>query len=96
MKIAVHIFVDGNKQYSVEIALMLMGDFYQLPPIASTYTLYSAVVKMFSDSKDIEKKTIGPRSRGAQLFRSCKKFELTEQMRAAEDRSHSQMLGEPR
>ena len=56
---------------------MLIGDYYQLPPVASTYTLYSAVVKMFSDSTDIEKKNIGPRSRGGELFRSCKKFELT-------------------
>ena len=73
-----------------------MGDFYQLPPVAATYTLYSAVVKMFTESKEIEHNPAGPRSRGAQLFSMCNKFDLTQQMRAAEDESHTNMLDKMR
>lgn len=51
---------------------------------------------MFSESEEIEKKPIGPRSRGAELFKTCKKFEMTQQMRAAEDSCHSQMLDKMR
>jgi hypothetical protein len=54
-----------------------MGDFYQLPPVADTYTLYGALVKMFTESKEIEHNSSGPLSSGAQLFSKSNKFDLT-------------------
>ena len=78
------------------IAVLLMGDFFQLPPVAATYTLYSATVKLLVESKEIDIDTPGPRTRGTLLFSKFKKFELTQQMRAADDHSHTAMLNQMR
>ena len=47
------------------LAVLLMGDFYQLPPVAEPYNLYSATMKLLVDRKEIENGDPGPRTRGA-------------------------------
>lgn len=37
------------------IAVLLMGDFFQLPPLTTRYTLYGACVKMIQDKKIIRR-----------------------------------------
>jgi hypothetical protein len=37
------------------IAVLLMGDFFQMPPVATRYTLYGACVKMIQDKKRIRR-----------------------------------------
>ena len=67
------------------LAGLLMSDFYQLPPVAEPYNLYSATMKLLVDRKEIENGDPGPRTRGALLFSLFRKCELFQQMRAADD-----------
>ena len=78
------------------IAILLLGDFYQLPPVAVSYTLYSAAVKLLAEKEEIDGDVPGPRTRGTLLFSKFKKFELTQQMRAADDVNHTAMLNQMR
>lgn len=78
------------------LAVLLMGDFYQLPPVAEPYNLYSATMKLLVDRKEIENGDPGPRTRGALLFSQFRKFELFQQMRAADDATHTAMLNQMR
>ena len=49
------------------IAILLLGDFYQLPPVAVSYTLYSAAVKLLAEKEEIDGDVPGPRTRGTLL-----------------------------
>jgi hypothetical protein len=53
-------------------------------------------MKLIVDKKEIEKGYPGPRTRGALLFRKFRKFELSQQMRAADDATHTAMLNQMR
>jgi hypothetical protein len=77
------------------IAVLLMGDFFQLPPVATRYTLYGACVKMIQEKKELED-TPGPKTRGTMLFSKFKMIELTQQMRAALDVDHTNFLNQLR
>lgn len=75
------------------LLVLLMGDFYQLPPVATSYTLYSAAVKLYFDPNGFDGgDAVSPRIHGTRLFSGFKLIELTQQMRCAGDQSHSTML----
>ena len=77
------------------IYVLLMGDFFQLPPVGTGYTLFEACNKMFSEEIELEESS-GPRTRGTVLFSKFKKFELLQQIRAALDVNHTDMLNQMR
>jgi hypothetical protein len=73
-------------------AIIVLGDFYQMPPTVPSTSLYDAIMDLSGASvasgrpKSFVKYTEGhPGYTGAFLFREFRMFELTEQMRAAED-----------
>ena len=78
------------------IAIILMGDFYQLPPVnaqnlfCSTWNLFGLRKELSSDGES------NPITRGTIEFSKFKKFELIQQMRAAEDIPHTEMLNQMR
>jgi hypothetical protein len=78
-----------------ETSVLLMGDFFRLPPVGTRYTLFEACNKIFSEEIELEESS-GPRTRGAVLFSKFKKFELLQQMRAALDVNHTDMLNQMR
>ena len=73
------------------IAMMLMGDFYQIPPVKAKINLYAAALK-----KNLIDSHSDPVIHGAWLFTMFKLVELTEQMRAANDAEHIAMLNRMR
>ena len=61
------------------LLVILMGDFYQLPPVAASYTLYSAAVKLNIDKNCLDNGAgSSPRNKGTQPFSGIKLIELTE------------------
>ena len=75
------------------LAVLLLGDFFQLPPVAAT-SLYSSVIQqqVYKRKLDGERIANGPNSQGAMWFSTFKKMELTVQMRAADDPIHMKFL----
>ena len=74
----------------------VFGDFFQLPPVKAQ-SLFSSMWKTFGlGHKTTSDGTETPLSRGTHLFGKLKKFELLQQMRAAEDPVHTAMLDEMR
>jgi hypothetical protein len=73
------------------IGILLMGDFFQIPPVKTKITLYSAALnhKLVENHSD----TI---IHGAWLFTMFKLVELDEQMRASNDELHMAMLNRMR
>lgn len=79
------------------LSVILMGDFFQLPPVGASYNLFSATVKLFVEEKELSpEEGHNPQTRGTFLFSRFIKFELTQQMRAAEDIEHTEMLEQMR
>lgn len=76
------------------LLVLLMGDFYQLPPVAASYTLYSAVVELKVKNKCFDDDTAGcsPRTQGTNIFAGFQLIELTAQMRCSGDPIHASML----
>ena len=76
------------------LGIILMGDFFQLPPVVPSETLYMAVMKQQVDGISLDPVgAVGsPRSVGTSLFASFTRIELTEQMRASRDIQHTEML----
>jgi len=76
------------------LAVILMGDFFQLPPVIPPVPLFQTVVRFFVH--DANKSSLRPTTetamRGAQLFITFQKIELTQQQRSADDLSHTKML----
>ena len=77
------------------VAVMLMGDFFQLPPVGNSLTLFRACVQMYQEKKELEN-GVGPKTRGTALFGKFEKLELTQQMRAALDLEHTNFLNRMR
>lgn len=69
--------------------LFLMGDFFQLPPVKSKETLYSAVLKL---SKLNQTSSSPALVHGAFLFSTFRLRELNQQMRAPDNLKHMEML----
>jgi len=87
------------------LAVILLGDFFQLPAVVPSEPLYAAVIKQVNEINLDTPGVVGsPRSAGTSLFASFIKIEFTQQMRAAADPNHMSMLnrmrspilGEPR
>lgn len=80
------------------LSVLLMGDFFQLPPVIPGETLYSAVLKQQVQHLNLDPRNVfnGPRTTGAKLFSSFQLVELKEQMRAANDTAHMLMLNQLR
>jgi hypothetical protein len=76
--------------------VLMAGDFYQLPHVAEPYNLYSVTIKLLVDRKEIENGDPDQRTRGGHLFSQLIKFELSQQMRASEDATHTAMLNQMR
>jgi hypothetical protein len=76
------------------LVVLLMGDFYQLPPVGNSYTLYAAAVKLFFQSQCLETNggNPGPRTSGTILFSKFKLVKLDQQMRCSGDVLHSAVL----
>ena len=69
------------------IAILLMGDFYQIPTVQCKITLPAAALK-----KDLVECSEDPVIHGAWLFTLFNLIELDQQMRAANDPAHMTML----
>lgn len=77
------------------LAVLLLGDFFQLPPVGGS-SLYTSVIDLFvMGAKTLDTATVtnGPATQGAHWFVSFRKMELTQQMRAAGDPEHIAFLG---
>jgi hypothetical protein len=72
------------------LAIMLMGDFFQIPPINGT-SLFSSVLNNNNTQQDSN-----PLIHGSWLFSLFKKIELTQQMRAPDDIHHMKILDQMR
>ena len=74
------------------LSIAAMGDFFQLPPVKGR-SLFASTWKQFClDTPHEDDGAETPFSRGVKLFAKLQKFDLLQQMRAAEDPSHTEML----
>lgn len=76
------------------VSLAAMGDLYQLPPVKAC-SLFQSTWSNLVERKEIEEVET-PYSRGVDLFSQLQKFDLHQQMRAAEDKNHTDMLNQMR
>ncbi len=76
------------------LAVIAMGDFFQLPPVRPAETLYSAALKWLEEKQHMNRNhsLSGPRCNGIRIFTTFEKIELMEQMRAAEDPNHTEFI----
>jgi hypothetical protein len=76
-----------NDEFFGGLAVVTMGDLLQLPPVRPAETLYSGILSLLEKrvSLNTENTAKVPRYIGIRLFKTFKKIELTEQMRAADD-----------
>jgi hypothetical protein len=81
-----------------DIAQLYLGDFFQIPPVSPTETLYHALLNLSSEDVGRNPNTAftSPAKQGARLFASFQKVELTKQMRAAKDPVHIAFLNQLR
>lgn len=78
------------------VSIITMGDFYQLPPVKGR-SLFSSAWKLYGLNQQLNKDGVeNPLSRGTMLFSKLQKFDLKQQMRAAEDVSHTEFLNQIR
>lgn len=78
------------------LSLAAMGDFFQLPPVKAK-SLFASTWKEFGIQKSQnEDGAETPYSRGTRIFSKLQKFDLLQQMRAAEDPFHTEMLNKMR
>ena len=71
------------------LAVVLLEDFFQLPPVVPSECFYAAVVKQVNCLNLDPTGVVGsPRSVGASLFATFKKIELTQQMCSVTDPNH--------
>ena len=73
------------------LAVILIGDGYQLPPVKGT-----SLIKSISSTSRAPNPFKTMVIRGRNLFKRFRKLELTQQMRAAEDSEHINFLGKLR
>jgi hypothetical protein len=76
------------------VAIIIMGDFNQLPPVAPAESLYAALLKSINIKAPAKANSTstGPNTQGARLFGQFRKIELTQQMRAQNDPDHIEFL----
>lgn len=78
------------------ISIILMGDFYQLPPV-NAKNLFSCVWRLLEMKKELSNdENSNPITRGTVEFSKFVKFELIQQMRASEDVPHTEILNQMR
>ena len=80
------------------IAQLYLGDFFQIPPVSPTETLYHALLNLSTEDVRRNPNTAlsSPAKQGARLLASFQKVELSEQMRAAKDPVHMAFLNQQR
>lgn len=80
------------------LGIILMEDFFQLPPVVPPESLFTAVLKQETQQVNLDPHNVvlGPRTNGARLFTTFKKVELDQQMRAVYDTNHTAMLDQMR
>ena len=73
------------------LTVIQLGDSFQLPPVNPGETSMFAVVKQQLRKINLDQEGIvsGPRASGAQLFSTFNSIELEQQMREADDPSHT-------
>ena len=69
------------------LAVVLLGDMMQLPPVGQSYSLYESTV-----SPKVTKRPNPPAEHGLCMFNTFLVKALDEQMRAADDPRHMSML----
>ena len=72
------------------LSVILMGDFFQIPPVQGV-SLFSSVL-----NNNFEEESSSPLIHGSWLFSNFKMIELNEQMRAPDDERHMEMLNQMR
>ena len=79
-------------------ALLLCGDMFQFPPVVPPTPLYTSVVNHLGIQIDKKKRNTPPPvtnsadEQGVKLFLQCRKIELDQQMRAADDPEHMKLI----
>ena len=73
------------------MAVCILGDFFQMPLPLPPLSLYSAVVQRFINHKQLGNPAC-PRVVGTELFTKFQMVELTQQMRAADDKQHTDVI----
>ena len=78
------------------LSIAVWGDFFQLSPVKAK-SLFASTWKLFGLNHKLDDEgSETPLARGTLLFSKLQKFELDQQMRAAEDESHTQHLNQMR
>lgn len=88
----------GNDEVYDGVAVIIMGDFNQLPPVAPTESLYTALLKSINITAPAKANSTStrPNTQGARLFAQFRKIELNQQMRAQNDPDHIEFLNKLR
>lgn len=87
-----------NEAFFCGLAVVTMGDFFQLPPVRPAETFNSGILSLLEKkiSLNTENTATGPRYVGISLFKTFQKIKLTEEMRAADDFKRAEFLNQLR
>lgn len=73
------------------LAVILLGDSFQLPPVGATDSIFGSIVKLADPSQQYKIRQTGPDIRGRHLFAQFKKIQFDQQMRCTNE-DHNRML----